>query len=103
MLTMFQSTHVDGTPLLLPFSFSPQAADTVPGCLMVNVWWLEKGQEGAPWTGYYARLKNAKVAVELYQGIWFELHMNTSGKPTFYFIVLYHSFSCFFMLFHAFQ
>src|SRR6266404_9645142 len=27
----------------------------------------------------------------------------TSGKPTFYFIMLYRSFSCFFMLFHAFQ
>ena len=40
---------------------------------------MEKGEDGSPWTGYYAKLKSAKVAVELYQGVWFELHMNSEG------------------------
>ena len=31
------------------------------------------------------------------------VNFNASGKPTFYFIVLYRAFLCFFMLFHAFQ
>jgi len=41
------------------------------------VWWLKKGEDSTPWTGYFAHLNNAKVAVELYLGVWFELGLNS--------------------------
>jgi hypothetical protein len=34
---------------------------------------LQAGQEGAPWTGYYALYKGAKLAVSNCYGIWFEI------------------------------
>src|SRR6267378_4247544 len=80
MTTVFQSTHVDGSPLMLPFPFGPQREDNVPVSLKNNVWWLAKGEEGALWAGYYAHFKSAKVAVELYQGVWFELQVNDEGN-----------------------
>jgi len=77
MSMAFQSTNADGSPLVLPFVYGPRSEDNVPLSLRQNVWWLLKGEDGAPWTGYFARLNSAKVAVELYQGVWFELGMNS--------------------------
>src|SRR6267378_8378312 len=77
MSMAFQSTNADGSPLVLSFVYGPRSEDNVPLSLRQNVWWLLKGEDGAPWTGYFAHLNSAKVAVELYQGVWFELGMNS--------------------------
>ncbi len=43
MTTVFQSTHADGSPLMLPFPYGPRREDNVP--ISNNVWWLAKGEE----------------------------------------------------------
>jgi hypothetical protein len=38
-----------------------------------NIRHLQTGQEGVPWTGYYATYKGAKLAVSNCYGVWFEI------------------------------
>jgi hypothetical protein len=38
-----------------------------------NLRFLVTGQEGAPWTGYYADFYGVKLAVSNFLGIWFEI------------------------------
>ncbi|SRR6266404_946821 len=76
MATTFPSTFIEnGATIVLPFPYSSRLLDDVPSELK-NVWWLQAREDGAPSTGYYARFRGAKVAVEIYQGVWFELRFD---------------------------
>ena len=59
--------------LRLPFQVYPEIKDSVPVTHTNNVKHLTAGQEGAPFTGYYATLNGAKIAVTNCYGIWFEV------------------------------
>ena len=41
---------------------------------------MEQGQDGAPWKGYYAAYKEAKYAIENYDGIWFTIAYDRRDK-----------------------
>ena len=56
--------------LRLPFQVYPKIKDSVPATNTDNVKHLIAGQEGAPFTGYYATLNRAKIAVTNCYGIW---------------------------------
>ena len=59
--------------LRLPFQVYPKIKDSVPTTNTDNVKHLIAGQEGAPFTGYYAMLNGAKIAVTNCYGVWFEV------------------------------
>jgi hypothetical protein len=47
--------------------------DSVPSVYKTNLQFLVMGQEGAPWTGYWADFYGTKLAVLNFLGIWFEI------------------------------
>ena len=49
--------------------------DSVPATHTDNIKHLTAGQEGAPFTGYYATLNRAKIAITNCYGVWFEVHL----------------------------
>src|SRR5579863_5258638 len=59
--------------LELPFEVVPEPQDTVPTEFSENVCYLLIGQFSVPFTGYYAKLKDAWVAVTNIYGVWFEV------------------------------
>ena len=60
--------------LAFPF-FVKQLAkkDYIPAEFTKNLRFLEAGQDSAPWTGYYATLRGAKLVVHSVLGIWVEI------------------------------
>jgi hypothetical protein len=56
-----------------PFYLELEDHDSVPMVYKTNLWLLVTGQEGAPWTGYYADFYRMKLAVSNFLGIWFEI------------------------------
>ena len=61
--------------LRLPFQVYPKIKDSVPATNTDNVKHLITGQEGAPFTGYYATLNRAKIAVTNCYGVWFKVRL----------------------------
>jgi hypothetical protein len=58
----------------LPFEIYPETADCYDMKFTINLKHLVTGQEpGTPWTGYYATLNGAKLAVSNMFGAWFEI------------------------------
>jgi len=58
----------------LPFEIYPETMDCYPSQYMINLRHLQSGQEaGVPWTGYYAMLKEAKLAVSNMFRAWFKI------------------------------
>ena len=56
-----------------PFKVFPEPKDTVPARFTAGTRHLTSPQENAPWTGYYATLNGAEVAVTNAYGVWFEM------------------------------
>jgi hypothetical protein len=48
-----------------------------------NLWFLVMGQEGAPWTGYYADFYGVKLAISNFLGIWFEIQRRDDSFKAF--------------------
>ncbi|KAH9050770.1 hypothetical protein EDB87DRAFT_1827407 [Lactarius vividus] len=65
-----------GERILLPFPLNPNTEDTIAPHLKANVVFLTAGQNGAPWTGYFAVWHELGYAVQMYQGVWFEIRHN---------------------------
>ena len=61
--------------LKCPFNTIPEPKDSVPAEFTEKVRHLQGGQNGAPYTGYYALLNNALVSVSNVYGVWFEVHL----------------------------
>ena len=59
--------------LKCPFNTIPEPKDSVPAEFTEKVRHLQGGQNGAPYTGYYAMLNNALVSVSNVYGMWFEV------------------------------
>ena len=72
---MSQSTFAssDGGRTTLPFQLMPQMADDMPPELTVRVIFYQFGENDTPWTGYYVIYNGARILVENYQGVWFQL------------------------------
>src|SRR6266702_146129 len=45
-----------------------------------NVMYRQLREDDAPWTGYYTQFRGVKVAIENYQGVWFEVHPNSEDQ-----------------------
>src|ERR1700746_1129543 len=58
--------------LRCPFDVSPEAKDSRPAYATTNLHHLVAGQDGAPFTAYYAIWRGAKFAVTNVYGVWFE-------------------------------
>jgi hypothetical protein len=52
---------------------SLEQRDCIPGTYTKNLMHLQTRQDQAPWTGYYALYKGAKLAVSNCYGMWFEI------------------------------
>ena len=65
--------------LELPMNAMPEQKDTVPTKYTGNVQFLVATQEGAPWTGYFATWRGAKIAVSNIYGVWFEICRRGEG------------------------
>ena len=61
--------------LKCPFWTIPKPKDSVPAKFTEKVRHLQGGQNGAPYTGYYAMLNNALVSVSNVYGVWFEVRL----------------------------
>ena len=61
--------------LKCPFWTVPEPKDSVPAEFTEKVRHLQGGQNGAPYTGYYAVLNNALVSVSNVYGVWFEVRL----------------------------
>src|SRR5579863_611087 len=59
--------------LELPFEVIPEPKDTVPAQYAENVCHLLIGQYNVLFTGYYAKYKEAWIAVTNVYGIWFKV------------------------------
>jgi hypothetical protein len=60
--------------LRCPFAIeSLEQRDCIPETYMQNLMHLQTGQEQAPWTGYYALHKGAKLAVSNCYSMWFKI------------------------------
>ncbi|KAH9036585.1 hypothetical protein EDB85DRAFT_1888740 [Lactarius pseudohatsudake] len=62
-----------GGRIHLPCRVIPNKKTDVPEHLQANVVFLEAGQSGVPWTGYFAIWRGVKQALCMYQGVWFEI------------------------------
>ena len=61
--------------LKCPFWTIPEPKDSVPAEFTEKARHLQGGQNGAPYTGYYAMLNNALVSVSNVYGVWFEVRL----------------------------
>jgi hypothetical protein len=61
----------------------PEDHDSVPAVYKTNLQFLVTGQEGAPWTGYYADFYRVKLAVSNFLGIWFEIRRHEGSFEAF--------------------
>jgi hypothetical protein len=67
-------THEELDALRCPFAIeSLEQRDCIPATYTKNLMHLQTGQEQAPWTGYYALYKGAKLAVSNCYGMWFKI------------------------------
>ena len=61
--------------LKCPFWTIPEPKDSVPAKFTEKARHLQGGQNGAPYTGYYAQFNNALVSVSNVYGVWFKVHL----------------------------
>ena len=61
--------------LKCPFWTIPEPKDSVPAEFTEKARHLQGGQNGAPYTGYYAMFNNALVSVSNVYGVWFEVRL----------------------------
>jgi hypothetical protein len=61
----------------------PEDRNSVPSVYKTNLRFLVMGQEGAPWTGYYADFYGVKLAVSNFLGIWFEIRRREGSFEAF--------------------
>ena len=61
--------------LKCPFWTIPEPKDSVPTEFTEKTRHLQGGQNGAPYTGYYATLNNALISVSNVYGVWFEVRL----------------------------
>ena len=88
LISRFKQSDGGGV-ITFPFILPPRQVDDVIADLKPNVYFLQRGQDGAPWTGYYATYKDVKYAIENYDGVWFiiaydghdKLHKATRMAP----------------------
>lgn len=78
-MSYFNSTNGGGR-ITLPFRLNPMRHDDLPSVMMSNVEFLQFSEDSAPWMGYYARFRGAKVAVAPLQGVWFEIRLDTTDN-----------------------
>src|SRR5271170_4327408 len=76
-----------GGRIYLPCQVIPNKKTDVPEHLRVNAMFLEAGQNGVPWTGYFAMFRGAKQAVCMYQGVWFEIRYDKTKNEWYAFRV----------------
>ena len=70
-----------GGEMTFPFCLDPRQEDTVIEGLKPKVYFYKQGEGKAPWTGYYAILKNGTLyAIENYNGIWFTIGYDRRAK-----------------------
>ena len=65
--------------LKCPFNTISEPKDSVPTEYTEKVRHLQEGQNGAPYTGYYAQLNNALVSVSNVYGVWFEVRLRKNN------------------------
>ena len=65
--------------LRLPMNAMPEQKDTVPAEYTRNVRFLLGPQDDAPWIGYFATWRGAKIAVTNIFGVWFEMRRRGEG------------------------
>jgi hypothetical protein len=56
-----------------PFPIQTRQEDDLPINEMNEISFLQAQDDQVPWTGYYANWSGAHIAVENYEGIWFEI------------------------------
>jgi hypothetical protein len=66
-----------------PFYLELEDRNSVPAVYKMNLRFLVTGQEGAPWTGYYANFYRVKLAVLNFLRIWFEIRQCESSFKVF--------------------
>jgi hypothetical protein len=66
-----------------PFFLEPEDRDLIPTAYKANLRFLVTGQEGAPWTGYWADFYGTKLAVSNFLGIWFEIRRREGSFEAF--------------------
>ena len=72
----------DCAKLRCPFEIYPEDRDYVKKEFTENLRHLVARQEHAPWTGYYATLDGAKLAVSNSFGVWFEIRRRDNTWET---------------------
>jgi hypothetical protein len=70
-------TQAELGALECPFKLVPESTNQIPMSIAVNVRYIHSGTGEAPWDGYYALLRGAKVAVSNIYGVWFEIERQT--------------------------
>ena len=80
MAMSYYSVQDGGGVLRLPFRLTPRLTNDLPEAMQHNLMFRQLGEDDAPWTGYYAQFRGAKVAVENYQGVWFEVRPEPSDR-----------------------
>ena len=69
-------TREELAALRCPFEISIlKPRDYIPDEYTRNLEHLISGQDSAPWTGYYATYRGAKLAVSNLFGVWFEIEL----------------------------
>ena len=79
LISRFQKSDRGGV-VSFPFVLQPRQTNDVIDELKPGVYYLEQGQDGAPWKGYYAAYKEAKYAIENYNGVWFTIAYDQRNK-----------------------
>ena len=73
-------TSDGGGVITFPFVLQPRQTDNVIDKLKPGVYYLNQGQDGAPWKGYYAAYKDAKYTIKNYDGVWFTIAYDRRDK-----------------------
>ena len=72
-----------GGRISFPFQLAPRLIDDVTDNLKAGVYFLQMGEDGVLWTGYYTEINGAKQAVENYCGVWFKLQYHPVKQTCF--------------------
>jgi hypothetical protein len=77
----FSKLH-GGGHITLPFICRPRLTDDLPSEWLTSVIFYQIGEDNVPWTGYYTIYDGWKIAVENYQGVWFEIEQYSQEDTT---------------------
>lgn len=84
----YSATAHGGGRITLPFQLNPRQIDDPPPAMTQNVELLQLSEDGAPWLGHH---RGAKVAIAPYQGVWFEIPLDTTDSKFYMFRVARYS------------